>query len=225
MAVSIASHPSPTARRGRSRIRLLSEWVEFHLPDIDPHRYPDDVRCPRPGCGSGDVLLRQVVPKTVRDPALERVFARRYGCLRCGHTFRVYPLGIGPAQATPRLRQLALLLYLLGLSYGEVPRALRGLGLSLSKTAVYLIVRDARPPKVEPRRLLYPVDAVAPPVDEPTALRWANRWLAVTLAPGAPSGGVLRVDLFEGQAQLLPWLERIAGITGIPMRVHFEDVA
>jgi hypothetical protein len=173
------------------------------------------------------VLLRQIVPKAVRDPLLRLVAARRYGCLRCGRTFRVYPQGVGPAQTSLRLRHLSLLLYLLGLSYADVPRALRALGLSMSKTAVYLTVRAAGVAVTGPRRRLRAVPVESGSGDETPSSRWANRWLAVELGLDVLGNGIVRVDVFQHEdlAALLPWLEQVAAAAGAQMLVHSDRAA
>jgi hypothetical protein len=99
---------------------------------VEPRHAPADApahgrsdRVPRPrrlphGGGGQHFKLRQVVVKPLRDTKLAAVEARRYGCMRCGRTFRVYPGGVSPAQTAARLRGLGVLLYLLGRSYGAV---------------------------------------------------------------------------------------------------------
>jgi transposase-like protein len=49
--------------------------------------------------------------------------AHRYRCLRCKRTFRVYPQGVTHAQTSQRVKGLAVLLYLLGLSYWPMGRS------------------------------------------------------------------------------------------------------
>ena len=67
-------------------------------------------------------------PPDVKDTVYEVVLAQRYECLRCGRTFRVYPCGVSRAQTSKRLKGLAVMLYLLGLSYGAVSLVLEALG-------------------------------------------------------------------------------------------------
>ncbi|MCM8749577.1 hypothetical protein NET02_10495 [Thermomicrobiaceae bacterium CFH 74404] len=214
-------------RRPVALERLPAGQIAFRFPALEPYRYPEPVRCPYPRCGSRDVLLRQIVPKAVRDPFLRQVMARRYGCLRCGRTFRVYPQGIGPAQTSLRLRHLSLLLYLLGLSYADVPRALRALGLSMSKTAVYLTVRAAGAAVSGPRQRLRAVPAEAGSGDEVAPSRWANRWLAVELGRDMWGDSIVRVDVFQTEdlAALLPWLEQIATAADAQMLVRANRAA
>lgn len=214
-----------TARWGTALDQQPVERIVFRLPAPEPYDFHEPVRCPYPRCGSQDVLLRQLVSKAVRDPFLRHVIARRYGCLRCGRTFRVYPSGIGPTQTSLRLRRLSLLLYLLGLSYAEVPRALAALGQPISKTSVYLIVRSTGISVPELRRRLrrVPLATGSGGNGRPCA-RWANRWLAVELYRdrGVADDGIVRVELFDRRelAVLLPWLEQVAAAAGAQMLVH-----
>ena len=99
--------------------------------------------CPYPGCGSQHVQFRQAVRKPLRDTQLTEVVAHRYQCPRCGHTFRVYPVGVSHDQTSDRLQGMAVLLYVLGLSYGAVALALEAFGCPLRKVAVYYAVQAA----------------------------------------------------------------------------------
>jgi hypothetical protein len=57
--------------------------------------------------------------------------------LKCKRTFRVYPEGTTHAQTSQRVKGLAVMLYLLGLSYGATSLALEALGVYLCKSRVY----------------------------------------------------------------------------------------
>jgi transposase-like protein len=81
--------------------------------------------------------------KALRDPSYDQVKSHRYRCLKCDHTFRVYPPGVSKAQQSDRLKAITVLLYLLGLSYGAVSDFLFALGVALSKTTVYDNVQEA----------------------------------------------------------------------------------
>jgi hypothetical protein len=50
-----------------------------------------------------------------------------------GARARVYPKGVSQAQTSDRVKGLAVMLYLLGLSYGAVSLALESLGVPLSR--------------------------------------------------------------------------------------------
>jgi hypothetical protein len=92
--------------------------------------------CPSPNCSGEVFCLHQSVIKPLRDSIHSRVRAYRYHCLRCGRTFRVYPKGVSRTQTYLPLKGLAVLLYLLGLSYGAVSLTLEALGIPLGKAAV-----------------------------------------------------------------------------------------
>jgi hypothetical protein len=81
-------------------------------------------KCAYADCTGKQVRLHQPVSKALRDTAHRQVEVHRYRCLKCGRTFRVYPLGVTPAQSSERVKGLAVMLYLLGLSYGAVALAL-----------------------------------------------------------------------------------------------------
>jgi len=118
------------------RLKLL-------LPRVDPDIYPEPHVCPYAECGGQRLHLRQEVRKLVRDTVCREVIARRYDCLRCGRTIRVYPLGINDDQTSFRLKGLAVLFYVMGLSYGAVSLVMTALGHPLGKTAAYAAVQAA----------------------------------------------------------------------------------
>lgn len=84
-----------------------------------------------------------MVSKQLRDTVYPLVKAYRYQCLRCQRTWRVYPQGVSGAQTSQRVKGLAVLLYLLGLSYGATSLALEALGVCRGKTRVYDVVQAA----------------------------------------------------------------------------------
>lgn len=108
---------------------------------MDPNIYPEPTVCPYAKCGGQRFHLRQEVRKPVRDTVYWELTARRYDCLRCSRTFRVYPVGINNDQTSARLRGLAVLFYIMGLSYGAVSLVMTALGHPLGKTAAYEAVQ------------------------------------------------------------------------------------
>jgi hypothetical protein len=118
------------------RLKLL-------LPRVEPSEFEEPGVCPNAKCGGKRFHLRQEVRKPVRDTVYSEVTARRYECLRCGQTFRVYPLGISDDQTSRRLKGLAVLFYIMGRSYGAVALVLTALGHPLGKMAVYAAVQAA----------------------------------------------------------------------------------
>jgi hypothetical protein len=113
------------------------------LPPVQPEVYPEPDGCPYAGCGSRYVQFRQAAKKPLRDPFVGEVVAHRYQCPRCGRTFCVYPVGVSHDQTSARLKGLAVLFYVLGMSYGAVALALAALSCPLSKVAVYNAVQAA----------------------------------------------------------------------------------
>jgi len=62
---------------------------------------------------------------------------------KCGCTFRVYPKGVNKKQTSMRVQGMAVMLYILGLSYGAVELVLVSLGVGIGKTSVYRAVQSA----------------------------------------------------------------------------------
>lgn len=77
------------------------------------------------------------VRKPVRDNRLRSVQVYRYRCCHCHRTFRHYPQGVDRADQTQRLRKLAALLWVLGLSLRGVATALAAFGVQLSHMSVW----------------------------------------------------------------------------------------
>jgi hypothetical protein len=100
-------------------------------------------RYTRGGCSGRKVYLRQVVTKPLRDTVYQEVQVHRSQCLKCHRTFRVYPEGTTPAQTSQRVKGLAAMLYLLGLSSGATSLVLEALGVYLCKSRVYDAVQEA----------------------------------------------------------------------------------
>ena len=200
------------------RLKLL-------LPEVEPDHWSAPTLCPREGCGGRHFQLRQHVPKPLRDTQLTAVTARRYGCLRCGHTFRVYPPGASGALTSSRLRGLAVLLYLLGLSYGAVHLALQALGHRLSKSAVYYAVQAAGERVPGLRR-----DVVQLPRGQAllaalgadlTSVKCKGQWVEVGVSVDAVAGAVVSVDLLEGSdaVTLTAWVKDLAHAVGATVLV------
>jgi hypothetical protein len=196
----------------------------MRLPTVDPVAVPEPHTCPH-GCGGQHFKRRQVVSKPLRDTKLAAVVAHRYGCVRCGRTFRVYPPGVSQAQTSARLRGLGVLLYLLGLSYGAVAITLEALGHPLSKVAVYNAVQAAGAKVPGLRR-----DAVQVPPGQRrvaavgadlTSVKCKGEWLTVGVSVDALGGAALTVDILDsGEAtELIAWLAEIAAAVGAELLV------
>jgi transposase-like protein len=147
--------------------------------------------------------------------------ARRYGCRRCGRTFRVYPLGVNQDQTSKRLKGLAVLLYLLGLSYGAVALVLEALGHPLGKTAVYQAVQTAgeRVPGLRHQAVqVKPWQALG--VDL-TRVKCGGAWLTVGVSVEAISGTALTVDILDDEEAetLKTWVKEIDQVVGAAVLV------
>jgi hypothetical protein len=86
---------------------------------------------------------RQAVTKKIVDAQHREVIAWRYECAQCGCTFRVYPQRVSKKQVSKRVLGMAIMLYVLGLSYGAVEIVLSSLGVGIGKTSIYRAVQAA----------------------------------------------------------------------------------
>lgn len=108
--------------------------LKVRIPNVEPEFYQMPHECSYEGCHERAFKQHQEgCPKALRDPQHERVEAKRYRCLRCGRTFRVYPKGVSRAQQSDALRGFSVPPCLLGLSYGAVSDALEALAILFSK--------------------------------------------------------------------------------------------
>ena len=108
--------------------RINNMRLKLILPIIDPEQFEEPECCADPKCKGDRFVAWQAVKKNVRDREYEEVIARRYKCLRCGCTFRVYPQGVQKSQVSQRVKGMGVMLYLLGLSYGAASLMLEALG-------------------------------------------------------------------------------------------------
>jgi len=199
--------------------------LKLILPVVDVEKYEKPEACPY-GCGGKEFWLRQVVRKPVRDSTHREVIARRYECLRCRHTFRVYPQGINQKQFSQRAIGLAVMLYLLGLSYGAVVLMLEALGLWIGKTTVYEAVQAVAEhvPGMRQANLLQGYRTPALGADL-TSVKCKGKWLPLGVTVDAITGLTLSIDQLSAEdAQTLKeWLEPI--IETVDARVLVTDDA
>ena len=127
--------------------------LNLRLPKVDPLEICPPTRCPKKKC-SGTHFKEHPLPcrKPLRDTQHTQVNVRRYRCLTCMHTFRVYPTGVSNAHQSDTLKGLSILLYILGLSYQGVVDLLEALQYPLAKSTVYENVQTAGPRAIQLRR-------------------------------------------------------------------------
>ena len=196
--------------------------LQLLLPPVEPDKLTAPSQCPYEGCGGKRVRWHQDVKKAIRDTKYEQVPAQRYQCLTCKRTFRVYPPGVSRAQTSLRGKGLAVMLYLLGLSYEATSLALEAIGVSYCKSQVYDAVQEAasRVPGLKREQVFNGLRTVAMGADL-TSVKCRGKWLALGLAVASITGLVLTVDELDGQdiTSLQKWIEPIAQQVGAPVLV------
>jgi transposase-like protein len=196
--------------------------LQLILPRVDPANITPPATCPYEGCDGRHFALWQEVDKALRDTVYPEVKVQRYQCLRCKRTFRVYPQGVSRAQTSQRVRGLAVLLYLLGLSYGAVALALEALGVYLCKSRVYEVVQDAaqRVAGLKRERVFQGIQTPALGGDL-TSVKCKGHWLPLGLTVDDTTGMVLTLDAVPGEDAdtLRDWLQPIAAAVGARLLV------
>ncbi len=120
------------------------------------------------------------------DPHLREVWIYRYRCCRCRRTFRHYPVGIDRARQTARMRALAAIGWILGMSYRGSCRYLSAFGITLSRMSIWRDVQQ-RAAQVEGERLWKPVRVLG--IDGAYVRGWGKTQpvlVAVDMGTGEP---------------------------------------
>jgi len=196
------------------------------LPVVEPEHLCEPEQCANPKCKGKYFRLRQEVQKNVRDMQYDQVTARRYECLRCHRTFRVYPQGVLVGQFSQRIKGIAVMLYVLGLSYGAVALVLRALGVWMGKATVYRAVQRTaeRVPGMKREQFLedYRTRALGADV---TSVKCNGKWLPIGITVDAITGLVLTIDHLSGEdAHILQeWVAPIA--QSVEARILISDDA
>jgi hypothetical protein len=170
-----------------------------------------------PAC-KGELLQRwggQV--RRVRDPYVEEVLVYRYRCCLCRHTFRHYPQGVDQAQQTQRLRQLAGLCWVLGLSYRGVAAVFAVFCVGISRMSAWRDAQD-RAKQLLRKRIWKKVRILG--LDGAYVLGWGQKrpvLVAVDLGEGEPVS-VGYVDESDPQA-VKRWLEPLVKRLGVSVIV------
>jgi transposase-like protein len=196
--------------------------LQLILPRVDPTVFDMPAVCPVKGCQGKHFEHHQEVVKPLKDTKHEAVTAHRYRCLRCKQTFRVYPQGVTHAQTSQRVKGMAVLLYLPGLSYGAVSLALEALGVYMAKSSVYEAVQAAakKVPGLKRQKVLAGIRTPAVGSDL-TSVKCKGEWLHLGLTVDDTTGLVLTVDELaaEDADTLQEWLEPIVKAVGAQLLV------
>ncbi len=191
--------------------------LKLILPVVMPEQFEEPRRCSDPQWSGKHFLAWQEVKKKVCDSEYEEVTARGYKCMCCGRTFRVYPQGVLNGQVSQRVKGLAIMLYLVGLSYAAVALMLEALGVYLSKSSVYRSVPEAAEgvPGMKRTELLKGDQTRALGADL-TSVKCKGKWLPIGVIVEPLNGFVLSIDQLGGaDAQTLKeWIEPIADWVG-----------
>ncbi len=182
------------------------------LPKVEPNHFEFPKKCPKKGCPGMRFIPRQEVSKRIVDAQHPEVTAWRCECIKCGHIFRVYPKGVSQKQISKRVNGMAVMMYMLGLSYGAVEIVLSNLGMGIGKTSVYRAVQAVaeQVPGLKREKLLSGYKTKAIGVDI-TSVRCNGEWVTVGIMVDAVNGMVLSIDELPGEdaEQLKAWLEPI----------------
>lgn len=189
--------------------RRLTLRLQIRLPEIHEGEYEVPRECPY-GCGGRYYALHQQCRRAVSDPDHEEVTVKRYRCVQCGRSFRVYPHGVSHKPRSQRLRAIGVMLYVLGLSYGGVADVLRAFGWQGSKSSVYRDVQAAGE-AVGRLRTNTPARCVRVLSVDTTYVRCRREEVTVAVAVDALAGDVLDVELVDSESadSLRPFLEQL----------------
>jgi transposase-like protein len=158
--------------------------VVLKLPEVKPSNAIRPQTCPY--C-SGETFQRWGgKKKAVKDNRLQEVVVYRYRCNDCRRTFRHYPEGVDRASQTQRLRKLAAMAWVLGLSLLGVSLLLSAFELELSHMTVW---RDLQEQAALLEKLRHWQGVRVMGVDGAYPLGWGQKQpvlIAVDLGTGQP---------------------------------------
>jgi len=166
--------------------------VVLRLPEVKPKSESRPRRCPH--CERETFQGWGKLRKPVRDSRYRSVQVRRYRCCSCRRTFRHYPQGVDLADQTQRMRKLAAVFWVLGMSLRGVVTALSAFGVRLSHMTVWRDLQE-QADQLEKHRRWQPVRVLG--VDGLYPLGWGKRKHAVLVA----------VDLGTGQPVAIGYLD------------------
>lgn len=196
--------------------------LQLILPRVQPGEFEIPAICSYEGCEGRHFRHHQEVDKPLKDTRYDLVTAHRYECLRCHRTFRLYPEGVTHAQMSQRVKGLAVMLYLLGLSYGATSLALEALGVYMAKSSIYEAVQAVaeKVPGLKQREVFGGIRTPAVGGDL-TSVKCFGEWLHLGLAVDDTTGLVLTVDELpmEDAETLKGWLQPVVDAVGAELLV------
>lgn len=168
------------------------------------------------------------VRKPVRDHRYRSVQVCRYRCCHCRRTFRHYPQGADRADQTQRMRKLAAIYWMLGMSLRSVGIALQPFGVQLSHMTVWRDIQE-QAEQLEKRNHWKQVRVLG--LDGAYVRAWGDVrpvLVAVDLGEGQPVA-VGYVDEYNPQA-VRRWLEPLVKRLEVSVivtddLVHYKTVA
>ncbi len=188
--------------------------LRMRLPKVVPEEYEEPSCCPYEGCGGRYFRCHQhECEKRVSDPDHEVVSVRRYGCLSCRRTFRVYPTGVSNAQRSDRLKGIGVMLYVLGISYGGVADALEALGYQASKSSIYRDVQALGEAVLRLRQNQGSRQVKVMSTDA-TYVVCNRKEVTIAVAVDALAGDVVEIDLVDSESvdSLRPFLDKLTAL-------------
>jgi transposase-like protein len=194
--------------------------VILQLPDVKRKTETRPKQCFH--CSGGIFQRWGKKRKPVRDNRYRSVRVYRYFCCSCRRTFRYYPQGVDRADQTQRLRKLAAIFWVLGMSLRGVQIALSAFGVQVSHMTVWRDIQE-QAKLLEKRRRWQPVRVLG--VDGVYPLgkgRQQPVLVAVDLGKGQPVA-IGRVNESNPQA-VKRWLEPLVKRLGVSVIVT-DDLA
>ena len=197
--------------------------LKVRIPRVNPEVIPVPDQCPYQDCDAEHFKLHQYdCDKPLRDTKHSKVKARRYKCLRCERTFRVYPKGVSEAHHSDSLKGLAVLLYILGLSYGAVSDVLDALGWFLGKTTVFRDVQATGGRAQQLREAWLQQGQKTQVIGaDLTRVKCNGENLVVGVVVDDHSGIELAIDILEDESaeSILAWLHEVVKLVGAEVLV------
>lgn len=192
--------------------------LRVSIPQVDPTAMEPPQMCPYEDCdGEYFTPHQQHCEKALRDPEYDQVNAKRWKCLQCGRTFRVYPEGVSEAERSDRLKAAGVMLYLLGVSYRGVEDFLTALGYPVDHVTVYRDVQEAGERARELREeWLKQAGRFRVVGGDPTHARCGGEDVVIGVAVDAQEGFILTIDVLENEQTeiLYQWLQPILDLVG-----------